>query len=68
MQQARGVAKDQEVRQRLHGSGQDRGGGENPQGGQEGNREGKKGSDKGIDGVIAFIDDTTGKAKGPSPY
>jgi site-specific DNA-methyltransferase (adenine-specific) len=29
----------------------------------EGSREGKKGSDKGIDGVIAFIDDNTGKAK-----
>ena len=34
-----------------------------PLGGQEGSREGKKGSDKGIDGVIAFIDDNTGKAK-----
>jgi site-specific DNA-methyltransferase (adenine-specific) len=34
-----------------------------PVGGQEGSREGKKGSDKGIDGVIAFIDDNTGKAK-----
>lgn len=34
-----------------------------PLGGQEGSREGKKGSDKGIDGVIAFVDDTTGKAK-----
>ncbi len=34
-----------------------------PLGGQEGSREGKKGSDKGIDGVIAFIDDGTGKAK-----
>ena len=34
-----------------------------PLGGQEGSREGKKGSDKGIDGVIAFIDDTTGRAK-----
>ncbi len=34
-----------------------------PLGGQEGSREGKKGSDKGIDGIIAFIDDTTGKAK-----
>jgi site-specific DNA-methyltransferase (adenine-specific) len=34
-----------------------------PLGGQEGSKEGKKGSDKGIDGVIAFIDDTTGKAK-----
>src|SRR5258707_2707482 len=34
-----------------------------PLGGQEGSREGKKGSDKGIDGVIAFIDDTTSKAK-----
>ncbi|HEX6483702.1 MAG TPA: restriction endonuclease [Ktedonobacteraceae bacterium] len=29
----------------------------------EGEREGKKGSDRGIDGVIAFIDDNTGKAK-----
>jgi site-specific DNA-methyltransferase (adenine-specific) len=34
-----------------------------PLGGQEGSREGKKGSDKGIDGVIAFIDDNTSKAK-----
>ncbi len=34
-----------------------------PLGGQEGSREGKKGSDKGIDGIIAFIDDNTGKAK-----
>jgi len=34
-----------------------------PLGGEEGSREGKKGSDKGIDGVIAFIDDTTNKAK-----
>ncbi|MDQ2716713.1 MAG: restriction endonuclease [Chloroflexota bacterium] len=34
-----------------------------PIGGEEGSREGKKGSDKGIDGVIAFIDDTAGKAK-----
>jgi len=34
-----------------------------PLGGQEGSREGKKGSDKGIDGVIAFIDDATGKPK-----
>jgi site-specific DNA-methyltransferase (adenine-specific) len=34
-----------------------------PLGGQEGSKEGKKGSDKGIDGVINFIDDTTGKAK-----
>jgi site-specific DNA-methyltransferase (adenine-specific) len=34
-----------------------------PLGGQEGSREGRKGSDKGIDGVIAFIDDSTGKAK-----
>lgn len=34
-----------------------------PVGGEAGSREGKKGSDKGIDGVIAFIDDTTGKAK-----
>ncbi len=34
-----------------------------PLGGEAGSREGKKGSDKGIDGVIAFVDDTTGKAK-----
>jgi site-specific DNA-methyltransferase (adenine-specific) len=34
-----------------------------PLGGQEGSREGKKGSDKGVDGLIAFIDDNTGKAK-----
>ena len=34
-----------------------------PLGGQEGSKEGKKGSDKGIDGVIAFIDDSTNKAK-----
>src|SRR5439155_1793683 len=34
-----------------------------PLGGDAGSREGKKGSDKGIDGVIAFIDDNTGKAK-----
>src|SRR6266849_4733994 len=34
-----------------------------PLGGQEGSREGKKGSDKCIDGVIAFIDDQSGKAK-----
>ena len=34
-----------------------------PLGGQEGSKEGKKGSDRGIDGVIAFIDDTTGKAR-----
>jgi DNA modification methylase len=34
-----------------------------PVGGQEGSREGKKGRDRGIDGVKAFIDDHTGKAK-----
>ncbi|GER87587.1 restriction endonuclease subunit M [Dictyobacter vulcani] len=34
-----------------------------PLGGQEGSKEGKKGKDRGIDGVIAFIDDATGKAK-----
>ncbi len=34
-----------------------------PLGGQDGSREGKKGSDKGIDGVMAFIDDGSGKAK-----
>jgi site-specific DNA-methyltransferase (adenine-specific) len=34
-----------------------------PLGGDAGSREGKKGSDKGIDGVMAFIDDASGKAK-----
>lgn len=34
-----------------------------PLGGQQGSCEGKKGSDKGIDGVIAFIDDASNKAK-----
>jgi len=34
-----------------------------PLGSQEGSKEGKKGSDKGIDGVITFIDDSTGKPK-----
>ena len=34
-----------------------------PLGGQEGSKKGKKGSDKGIDGVIAFFDDNTDKAK-----
>lgn len=34
-----------------------------PLGGQEGSKTGKKGSDKGIDGVIAFIDDNSNKAK-----
>lgn len=34
-----------------------------PVGGQEDRKVGKKGSDKGIDGVIAFIDDNSGKAK-----
>ena len=34
-----------------------------PLGAEAGSREGKKGSDKGIDGVIAFIDDNTSKAK-----
>jgi site-specific DNA-methyltransferase (adenine-specific) len=34
-----------------------------PLGGQEGSREGKKGSDKGIDGVIAFVDDASNKAR-----
>lgn len=32
-------------------------------GAEAGKREGKKGSDKGIDGTMAFIDDTSGKAK-----
>lgn len=34
-----------------------------PAGAEAGSREGKKGSDKGIDGVIAFVDDNTDKAK-----
>jgi site-specific DNA-methyltransferase (adenine-specific) len=34
-----------------------------PLGAEAGSKEGKKGSDKGIDGVIAFVDDNTGKAK-----
>lgn len=34
-----------------------------PLGGESGSKTGKKGSDKGIDGVINFIDDTTGKPK-----
>jgi len=34
-----------------------------PVGGQEDSKVGKKGSDKGIDGVIAFINDNSGKAK-----
>ena len=34
-----------------------------PLGGEAGSREGKKGSDQGIDGVIAFVDDQSGKAK-----
>ncbi|MBZ0282536.1 MAG: restriction endonuclease [Anaerolineae bacterium] len=34
-----------------------------PLGGQEGSKTGKKGSDKGIDGVINFIDDSSGKPK-----
>lgn len=34
-----------------------------PLGGQEGGKTGKKGSDKGIDGVINFIDDSSGKPK-----
>jgi site-specific DNA-methyltransferase (adenine-specific) len=34
-----------------------------PLGGEAGSREWKKGSDQGIDGVIAFIDDQSGKAK-----
>ncbi len=34
-----------------------------PQGGQAGSKTGKKGSDKGIDGIIPFVDDTTGKRK-----
>jgi site-specific DNA-methyltransferase (adenine-specific) len=32
-----------------------------PLGGQEGSKTGKKGSDRGIDGVITFVDATTGK-------
>jgi site-specific DNA-methyltransferase (adenine-specific) len=34
-----------------------------PLGGETGSKTGKKGSDKGIDGVITFIDDTSGKPK-----
>lgn len=34
-----------------------------PLGGQEGSKQGKKGSDRGIDGVINFIDDSSGKPK-----
>ena len=34
-----------------------------PLGGDAGSKQGKKGSDKGIDGVINFIDDTSGKPK-----
>jgi site-specific DNA-methyltransferase (adenine-specific) len=34
-----------------------------PLGGESGSKTGKKGADSGIDGVIAFIDDATGKAK-----
>lgn len=34
-----------------------------PLGGAVGNKKGKKGADQGIDGVINFIDDSTGKAK-----
>ena len=34
-----------------------------PLGGDSGSKQGKKGSDKGIDGVITFIDDTSGKPK-----
>lgn len=34
-----------------------------PLGGESGSKTGKKGSDKGIDGIINFIDDTTGKPK-----
>ncbi|MEP7290043.1 MAG: DNA methyltransferase [Chloroflexota bacterium] len=34
-----------------------------PLGGEAGSKQGKKGSDKGIDGVINFIDDSTGKPK-----
>ena len=34
-----------------------------PLGGLEGNKTGKKGRDKGIDGIINFVDDSTGKSK-----
>src|SRR5260370_24524211 len=34
-----------------------------PLGGQAGSKEGRKGSDKGIDGVIAFIEDESGKSQ-----
>lgn len=34
-----------------------------PLGGQEGSKQGKKGADRGIDGIIPFLDDTTGQPK-----
>lgn len=34
-----------------------------PLGGQDGDKKGKKGSDRGIDGIIPFIDDSSGKPK-----
>jgi len=34
-----------------------------PYGGEAAGKQGKKGADKGIDGVITFVDDTTGDAK-----
>ena len=34
-----------------------------PYGGDSSSKQGKKGADKGIDGIINFIDDTTGKVK-----
>ncbi len=34
-----------------------------PYGGQEGSKTGKKGSDTGIDGIMLFLDDTSGKPK-----
>ena len=34
-----------------------------PLGGQEGSKQGKKGADRGIDGIIPFLDDSSGKPK-----
>lgn len=34
-----------------------------PSGGKKGSKRGKKGADRGIDGIITFIDDSTGKPK-----
>lgn len=34
-----------------------------PLGGEAGSKQGKKGADRGVDGIIPFLDDTTGKPK-----